>query len=131
MRASPRIVVVVLATSFFIEPAWAQQAASTLRAVESGTIDALRETGTIRKEREVCLREGLYVLAFALEPGHDHGRAIVGLGPGKVAADVQVSASHQDGWAWDSFEVDVYTCYRFIAVLGRARVYEVRVKVAW
>ena len=63
------------------------------------------------------------------------GLAFVGTGPGKapiamdMAARILVSASHQDGWAWDSFEVDDDTCFRFFVSFGSARVYELRVGV--
>ena len=124
-----------------IEPTWAQQqrVEMTWHPVESGRIDtpSIPSTDGVSEEHEMCLREGLYVLVFARHSGRYSGLAFVGTGPGRapiamdMAARIVVSRSHQDGWAWDSFEVDDDTCFRFFVSFGSARVYQLRVGIDW
>ena len=135
MRATPRRVVVVaaaaLAASFFIEPAWAQHAEAFLRDVESGRVDALSNADVV-EEREMCLRAGMYVLAFARGPHSHLGYALVDRGdPKEATALIILEPSHQDGQAWDTFAVNATTCFQLAVVHGSARVYELRVAVTW
>jgi len=136
MRASPRFVVVVVAVVGFLpESAWAQRASASLRPVQSGTVDALG-TG---EAREMCLRPSRYVLAFDRERGTDVGWAMVHVDqePFEKAifrdpeAVLRLSDSDQDGWGWTSFDVDSLTCLWLFALSGRARVYELHVRVNW
>lgn len=115
------------------EPAWAQRASANLLPVESGKIDTRSETEV--EKREMCLRAGLYVLAFIRGSGQGDGAAVVGTGnlnTEEIINGVMLSASDQDGWGWVFFNVlDDNTCLQLAAVHGRARVYQVRVRVDW
>ena len=133
MSALPRIVALVaaLAAGFLIEPARAQHAEAFLRSVESGRVDALSNADVV-EEREMCLRAGMYVLAFDRGPHSHLGYALVDQGdPNEATALIIIEPSHQDGSAWDAFAVKATTCFQLAVVHGRARVYELRVGVAW
>ena len=131
MRTSSRFVAAALAASSLIEPAWAQRAEAFLRDVESGRVDALSNADVV-EERQMCLRAGMYVLAFARGPHSHLGYALIDQGdPREATALLIVEPSHQDGHAWDTFSVSAPTCFQLAVVHGRARVYELRVGVDW
>lgn len=116
----------------FSGAAGAQSATASLTPVESGRIDA--GSGAGYQYRAMCLRQGLYVLAFRLGEGSWAGSGMVVADesePTDPAATVFKFESEQDRWGWNSFEVDNYTCFRLGAQNGRARVYMVRVGVNW
>ena len=114
-------------------PAGAQDAAADLRAVESGRLDAGRES----EFREMCLRgPSAYVLAF--ERGTDSGEGIAAVQApsaneilGEPVAVVVLSASGQDRWSWRPFIVHDYTCFALFVQNGRARVYQLQVGMRW
>ena len=124
---APKLGAVIVLAVALAADASAQRATASLTPVESGRIAA----GSEADYREMCLRQGLYVLAFQLGGG-SWGAGVVGLaGESDPVAVVSLSDSDQDRWAWKSFEVDDYTCFRLAAQNGRARVYLVRVGVNW
>ena len=108
-------------------PVMAQQATASLRPVESGSIDAYSDSIS----RDMCLRNGLYILAFQRGTGEGMGVAAVGSSDAGAVASVTLTGASQDRWAWNAFSVDDYTCFRIGATNGRARVYLVRVGVRW
>ena len=111
-----------------------QRADAFLRPVESGRLDALSETEFPYESREMCLRGSSYVLVFTRGPSPIDGGAAIGMGdlaPDEISVQIGLAESDQDGWAWKSFRVEDYTCFRFAAYNGRARVYELRVGVDW
>ena len=119
-------IAIVLAIVLGAGPAAAgQRATATLVPVESGRIDA----GTETVNRELCLRSGLFVLAFlrGTGPGMAHVRR-----DGDFVTLILRSDSDQDRWGWTSFSVDEQrTCFQLGALNGRARVYELRIGVDW
>lgn len=132
MRTSPRFVVVVVAVvvaGFLPAPAGAQQADAVLVPVESGRLDALSAAEVI-EEREMCLRDGMYVLAFSRGPHGHPGFALVEHDGTRVAS-VALRASDQEGMGWGAFSVEGSTCPNLVTFHGRARVYELRVTVDW
>ena len=105
----------------------AQRATASLTPVESGRVDA----GMEAESREMCLRQGLYVLAFELGAGSSGVGMVTIAGEFDPVAVVYKLESDQDRWAWNAFDVDDYTCFRLAAQNGRARVYLVRLGVNW
>lgn len=135
--ASRGIAVVVLALAIGTSSAAAQRGTASLIPVDSGRVD---NTGTERPvDREMCLRESVYVLAFDRGDGDGEGYATVkyttvGLGAppdSREAAGMTLTPAHQHGWTWASFVVSDYTCFVLSALNGRARVFELRVGVDW
>ena len=132
MRASPRLVVVaaVVVACFLPAPVWAQQADAVLVPVESGRLDALTAADVV-EERELCLPGGMYVLAFARGRYPHSGYALVEHEEHE-GATVALFSTLDEQMGWDTFSVeDGGTCFQFVVFHGRARVYELRVGVAW
>ena len=121
--------VVALAVVLGASTAAAQRATANLTPVESGRVDASTDAET----REMCLREGAYVLAFVRGADPDEGGALVATPtPYSVVASLTLREADQHGWAWRPFTVGPdYTCFQLGAVNGRARVYQLRVGVDW
>ena len=137
MRASPRIVAVVVAVvvaaGSFPNPVHAQEVSVRLVPVHPGRIDALSEDVI---SREMCLRGGTYVLAVARGPLSGNGVAIIATGTLEQAeetvAGTFIRESDQTQHTWQSFRVtENRACMYLTALNARARVYELRVGVAW
>ena len=78
----------------------------------------------------MCLYDGMYVLAFSRGPHGHPGFAQVEHDGGPVAS-VALRVSDQAGMGWGAFSVEGFTCMQLVTFHGRARVYELRVGVAW
>lgn len=134
----------------------AQQAAASLERVEGGDVDAPAECGTepCRGSRRVCLNTGAFVLAVKAnadsrlasaaltteqaesedvedqDSGEIPGWKFFGLYPGAALVS-QALAFGDAGWGWTTLAVEEPQCYLVTALDGRARLYELRVAVAW
>ena len=108
------------------EDAAAQQAAASLRAVQSGDLTA----GTEFRSREMCLDGGLYVVAFRRGTAHDRGAAIVDDSDNDTRAFVWIDRTDEDRWGWRFF-VTENECVTLHVGGGRALVYRLLVSIDW
>ena len=83
------------------------------------------------EERELCLPGGMYVLAFA-RGVHPHSGYAMVEHEDYEGATVVLFEPLEERNGWDVFSVeDEGTCFQLVVFHGRARVYELRVGVAW
>lgn len=122
-------------------------ASASLRPVEGGRWAVTVESAPV--EERICLRPGLYVVAFRVEPGYDGGLAVRHVGSELWAGGGAVRLEDGERWQWSAFWADpggrgVLTdppCFtvRILAAAGaesravavRVQFYEVGIGVAW
>ena len=148
------VVLTAIGTQAAGERIEAQQAAASLERVEAADADAPGECRTepCRESRRICLNTGAFVLAVEAhedsrvasaalttdqaegvenkDPGEMPGWKFFGLYPGAALVS-QAIAFGDAGWGWTTVEVEEPQCYFVTALDGRARLYELRVAVAW
>ena len=151
------IVLVVVGTLAVVGRVQAQQATASLERVEAGDVDAPNECGaeTCQESRRVCLNGGSFVLAVKStrttphlivsaavtteqskdvvedeDPKKMPGWKFLGLYPGDAIVG-QALGPGDNGWGWTTFTVKEPQCYHVTAIDSQARLYKLRLGVAW
>ena len=151
------IVLVVVGTLAVVGRVQAQQATASLERVEAGDVDAPNECGvdTCQESRRVCLNTGAFVLAVKMhkdntnlvvsaavtteqskdvvedkDPKETPAWKFFGLYPGDAIV-ARALATRDNEWGWTTFTIEESQCYFVTAIDSQARLYELRLGVAW
>ena len=149
------LVLVVVGTLAVAGRVQAQQTTASLERVAAGDVDAPTECGveTCQESRRVCLNGGSFVLAVkstrttpplivSAAVTTEQSKDVVedkdpmpawqffGLYPGDAIV-AQALGSGDNGWGWTTFTVEEPQCYFVTAIDSQARLYQLRLGVAW